>query len=139
MHFDPDPVLPLVEFDSPGLTRNPKVPVMTTGLARKFALAPHHESPTAALPEGFFGAEPEIYFKHEVNLVAGMRCSGVGKTRRGCLSGMPARLVVAVLGVTRQGFGRRVRVLGMNCPPVCGGAGLASAFGLIRSLSALGA
>jgi hypothetical protein len=65
--------------------------------------------------------------------------SGVGKTRRGCLSGMPAGLVVAVSGVTRQGFGRFVCVLGVNCPPVRGGAGLASAFGLIRSLSALGA
>jgi hypothetical protein len=60
-----------------------------------------------------------------------------GKTRRVGLSGGIASLVVAVSGVTRQGFGRFVRVLGMNCPLVRGGAGLASAFGLIRSLSAL--
>jgi hypothetical protein len=77
MHLDPDPVLPLVEFDSPGLTRYPKMPVMTTGSAGKFALAPHHESPTAALPDCLLGAEPEIDFEHEVNLVAGLRCSGV--------------------------------------------------------------
>ena len=76
MHFDPDPVLPLVEFDSPGLTRNPKMPVMTAGSARKFALAPHHESPTAALPYCLLGAEPEIYFEHEVNLVAGCAAQG---------------------------------------------------------------
>jgi len=59
MHFDPDPALPLVEFESPGLTRNRKMPVMTTSSARKFALAPHHESPTAALPESPTAALPE--------------------------------------------------------------------------------
>ena len=63
--------------------------------------------------------------------------SGVGKTRRVGLSGVIASLVVAVSCVTRQGFGRFVCALRMNCPRVRGGAGLASAFGLIRSLSAL--
>ena len=62
--------------------------------------------------------------------------SGVGKTRRVGLSGAVARLVVAVPCVTRQVSGRRVRALGMICLRVCGGAGLAPAAGLIRSLSA---
>ena len=44
---------------------------------------------------------------------------------------------VAVLLVTRQVTGRRVRALGMIRPGVHGGAGLAPAVGLIRSLSAL--
>jgi hypothetical protein len=78
MYLDPNSALPLVEFDSPGLTRDPKMPVMTTGSAGKFALAPHHESSTAALPECLLGTEPEIDLEHEVNLVAGGGiCSGV--------------------------------------------------------------
>src|SRR6266511_5561290 len=59
------------------------------------------------------------------------------KSRRVGLSGPVASLVVAVPRVTRQGTGRRVRALGMIRPRVCGGAGLAPAAGLIRSLSAL--
>jgi len=62
--------------------------------------------------------------------------SGDGKTRRVGLSGFVASLVVAVPCVTRRVTGRRVRALGMICPRVCGGAGLAPAAGLIRSLSA---
>jgi hypothetical protein len=65
--------------------------------------------------------------------------SGVCETRRGCLSGTLASLVVAVPGVARQVTGRFVRALGMICLLVRGGAGLAPAAGLIRSLSALGA
>jgi hypothetical protein len=38
--------------------------------------------------------------------------------------------------VTRLVTGRLVRALRMNCPRVRGGAGLAPAAGLIRSLSA---
>lgn len=41
--------------------------------------------------------------------------------------------------VTPQASGRRVCALRMNRPGVHGGAGLAPAVGLIRSLSALGA
>ena len=67
------------------------------------------------------------------------RPSGVGKTRRVGLSGAVASLVVAVPRVTRQVTGRRVRAFGMNCPRVRGGAGLAPAAGLIRSLSAFSA
>ena len=63
--------------------------------------------------------------------------SGDGKTRRVGLSGAVARLVVAVPCVTRRVTGRFVRALGMICPRVCGGAGLAPAAGLIRSLSAV--
>ena len=48
-----------------------------------------------------------------------------------------ASLVVAVPRVTRRGFGRFVCALAMICLRVCGGAGLAPAAGLIRSLSAL--
>ena len=44
-------------------------------------------------------------------------------------------MVVAVPRVTRRVTGRRVRALGMNRPRVRGGAGLAPAAGLIRSLS----
>ena len=62
-----------------------------------------------------------------------------GKTGRVGLSGFVASLVVAVPRVTRQVTGRFVCALGMICPRVCGGAGLAPAAGLIRSLSALGA
>src|SRR6266545_5656975 len=62
-----------------------------------------------------------------------------GKTRRVGLSGEVASLVVAVPRVTRRVTGRRVRALGMNCPRVRGGAGLAPAAGLIRSLSAFSA
>jgi len=54
-----------------------------------------------------------------------------------CLSGTVASLVFVVLHVTRLGTGRCVRALGMICPCVRGGAGLAPAAGLIRSLSAL--
>jgi hypothetical protein len=74
-------------------------------------------------------------------LIARLRhpASGVGKSRTVVPSEVVASLVVVVPRVTRQGFGRFVRVFGMNCPRVRGGAGLASAFGLIRSLSALGA
>ena len=61
---------------------------------------------------------------------------GIGKTRRVGLSGAVASLVVAVPRVTRQVTGRLVCALGMICPRVCGGAGLAPAAGLIRSLSA---
>ena len=64
---------------------------------------------------------------------------GIGKTRRVGVSGAIASLVVAVPGVTRQVTGRRVRALGMICPRVRGGAGLAPAAGLIRSLSAFSA
>ena len=63
--------------------------------------------------------------------------SGDGKTRRVGLSGAVASLVVAVPCVTRRVTGRFVRALGMICPRVCGGAGLAPAAGLIRSLSAV--
>src|SRR5437667_81101 len=66
-----------------------------------------------------------------------LRWSGVGKTRRVGLSGVVASLVVAVLRVTRRVTGRRVRAFRMIRPRVCGGAGLAPAAGLIRSLSAL--
>src|SRR5205823_13846658 len=65
--------------------------------------------------------------------------SGDGKTRRVGLSGAVASLVVAVPRVTRRVTGRRVRALGMNCLRVRGGAGLAPAAGLIRSLSAFSA
>ena len=65
--------------------------------------------------------------------------SGDGKTRRVGLSGHIASLVVAVPRVTRRVTGRRVRAFGMNRPRVCGGAGLAPAAGLIRSLSAVSA
>jgi hypothetical protein len=65
--------------------------------------------------------------------------SGDGKTRRVGLSGAVASLVVAVPRVTRRVTGRLVCALGMNRPRVRGGAGLAPAAGLIRSLSALGA
>jgi hypothetical protein len=61
------------------------------------------------------------------------------ETGRGGLSGAIASLVVAVPCVTRQVTGRRVRAFGMNCPRVRGGAGLAPAAGLIRSLSAFSA
>jgi hypothetical protein len=60
-----------------------------------------------------------------------------GKTRRVGLSGAVASLVVAVPCVTRRVTGRRVRALRMICLRVCGGAGLAPAAGLIRSLSAV--
>jgi len=63
--------------------------------------------------------------------------SGDGKTRRVGLSGVVASLVVAVPRVTRGVAGRFVWALGMICLRVCGGAGLAPAAGLIRSLSAL--
>ncbi|HXL42488.1 MAG TPA: hypothetical protein VN960_00345 [Gaiellaceae bacterium] len=62
---------------------------------------------------------------------------GDGKTRGVGLSGAVASLVVAVPRVTRQVTGRRVRAFGMNCLRVRGGAGLAPAAGLIRSLSAV--
>src|SRR5205823_10211293 len=63
--------------------------------------------------------------------------SGDGKTRRVGLSGAIASLVVAVPRVTRRVTGRPVRALGMDRPRVRGGAGLAPAAGLIRSLSAV--
>src|SRR5437879_9456604 len=63
--------------------------------------------------------------------------SGDGKPRRVGLSGVVASLVVAVPRVTRRVTGRFVRALAMICLRVCGGAGLAPAAGLIRSLSAL--
>jgi hypothetical protein len=63
--------------------------------------------------------------------------SGDGKTRRVGLSGVVASLVVAVPRVTRRVTGRFVCALGMICPRVRGGAGLAPAAGLIRSLSAV--
>jgi hypothetical protein len=58
------------------------------------------------------------------------------ETRRVGLSGVVASLVVAVPRVTRRVTGRVERALGMICPRVRGGAGLAPAAGLIRSLSA---
>jgi len=64
------------------------------------------------------------------------RRSGDCETRRVGLSGVIASLVVVVPRVTRQVTGRCVRALLMICPRVCGGAGLAPAAGLIRSLSA---
>jgi hypothetical protein len=63
--------------------------------------------------------------------------SGDCKSRRVGLSGLVASLVVVVPRVTRRVTGRRVRALGMIRLRVCGGAGLAPAAGLIRSLSAL--
>jgi hypothetical protein len=63
--------------------------------------------------------------------------SSDGKTHGVGLSGVIASLVVAVPRVTRQVTGRFVCALGMICLRVCGGAGLAPAAGLIRSLSAL--
>lgn len=65
------------------------------------------------------------------------RRSGDGKTRRVGLSGAVASLVVVVPCVTRRGTGHLVCAFGMICPRVRGGAGLAPAAGLIRSLSAL--
>jgi hypothetical protein len=62
--------------------------------------------------------------------------SGDGKTRRVGLSGTVASLVVVVPRVTRRVTGRLMRALGMICLRVRGGAGLAPAAGLIRSLSA---
>jgi hypothetical protein len=62
-----------------------------------------------------------------------------GKTRRVGLSRAVASLVVAVQRVTRQVTGRSERAFGMNCLRVRGGAGLAPAAGLIRSLSAFSA
>jgi len=55
-----------------------------------------------------------------------------------CLGWLPAWFVV-VPRVTRRVTGRFVRALGIICPRVCGGAGLASAAGSIGSLSAFGA
>jgi hypothetical protein len=63
--------------------------------------------------------------------------SGDCKSRWVGLSGFVASLVVVVPRVTRRVTGRRVRALGMIRLRVCGGAGLAPAAGLIRSLSAL--
>ena len=51
--------------------------------------------------------------------------SGDGKTHRVGLSGLIASLIVAVPRVTRLVTGRCERALGMNCPRVRGGAGLA--------------
>ena len=65
--------------------------------------------------------------------------SSDGKTRPVGLSGADASLVVAVSCVTRLVTGRLVRAFGMNRPRVRGGAGLAPAAGLIRSLSAISA
>jgi hypothetical protein len=79
--------------------------------------------------------EGNIYVEDETTLAP----SGDGKTRRVGLSGAIASLVVAVPRVTRRVTGRFVRAFGMNRPRVRGGAGLAPAAGLIRSLSALGA
>ena len=59
-----------------------------------------------------------------------VRLGGVG------LSGTVASLVAAVPRVTHQETGRPVRALGMIRLRVRGGAGLAPAAGLIRSLSA---
>jgi len=70
-------------------------------------------------------------------LTSGFLGSGDGKTRRVGLSGAIASLVVAVPRVTRRVTGRPVRALGMDRPRVRGGAGLAPAAGLIRSLSAV--
>ena len=39
MHIDPDPALPLIEFERPSPTRNAEVPMMATGSPRKFAVA----------------------------------------------------------------------------------------------------
>ena len=58
------------------------------------------------------------------------------ETRRVGLSEAVASLVVAVPHVTHQATGRRVRALRMIRPCARGGAGLAPAAGLIRSLSA---
>src|SRR6266550_8715855 len=63
--------------------------------------------------------------------------SGDCKSRGVGLSGSVASLVVVVPRVTRRVTGRRVRALGVILLRVCGGAGLAPAAGLIRSLSAL--
>ena len=65
--------------------------------------------------------------------------SGDCETRWGGLSWAIASLVVVVPRVTRRVTGRLLRALGMICLRVRGGAGLAPAAGLIRSLSALGA
>jgi len=51
-------------------------------------------------------------------------------------SGAVARVVSSVLLVTHRGLGRVSRALRMNRLGVHGGAGLAPAVGLIRSLSA---
>jgi hypothetical protein len=65
--------------------------------------------------------------------------SGNGKTRWVGLSGTVASLVVVVPRVTHRVTGRLMRALGMICLRVRGGAGLAPAAGLIRSLSAMSA
>jgi hypothetical protein len=65
--------------------------------------------------------------------------SGVCESWRVGPSGAVASLVSSVSFVTPQASGRVVRALGMNCRSVHGGAGLAPAVGLIRSLSALSA
>ena len=65
--------------------------------------------------------------------------SGNGKTRRDGLSGAVASLVVVVPRVTRRVTGRLMRALRMICLRVRGGAGLAPAAGLIRSMSAFSA
>jgi hypothetical protein len=78
---------------------------------------------------------PHFLEPHEPQRNEGL---GRGTVRLG-LSGVIASLVVAVPRVTHRVTGRFVRALGMNCLRVRGGAGLAPAAGLIRSLSAFSA
>jgi hypothetical protein len=80
-------------------------------------------------------------FQHHPAIAARVHADGLTHsaqvTVRLGLSGVIASLVVAVPRVTHRVTGRFVRALGMNCLRVRGGAGLAPAAGLIRSLSAL--
>ena len=63
MHLHPDTAAPLVQFEGPGPTRPPKMPVMATDSPREFALAPRYEASAATLSECLFGAELEIDLK----------------------------------------------------------------------------
>src|SRR5438093_12298763 len=98
---------------------------------RSGAVAPGHHQGHQAGPQYGLESRPTLGWAGSPQET--VRLGGVG------LSGTVASLVVAVPCVTRRVTGRFVRALGMICPRVCGGAGLAPAAGLIRSLSAFSA
>ncbi len=62
MHFDPDSVLPLAQFQCARTAWHPKVPMMTPGAPGQFALASNDETAPAALVEHLLGGELEVEF-----------------------------------------------------------------------------
>ena len=64
MHLHPNPVMPFVQLECPGASRNPKMPMMAAWTRRQCALALDDKAALTALRESLVRRDLEIEFEH---------------------------------------------------------------------------